>query len=79
MRSGAAWRHLPERYGAWKTVYSWFRLWVESSLFEQIFTELIDDPDMENLSMDSMIVRDHQKATGTKKTSNIWSKIKPLD
>ncbi|WP_156639360.1 transposase, partial [Levilactobacillus koreensis] len=22
MRSGAAWRDLPERYGAWQTVYS---------------------------------------------------------
>lgn len=79
MRSGAPWRDLPERYGSWKTVYSRFRAWVSSGLFEQVFLELIDDPDMENLSLDSTIVRAHQKATGAKKTPNIWSKIKLLD
>ncbi|MBO3685623.1 IS5-like element ISLpl3 family transposase, partial [Lactiplantibacillus plantarum] len=67
MRSGAPWRDLPERYGSWKTVYSRFRAWVSSGLFEQVFLELIDDPDMENLSLDSTIVRAHQKATGAKK------------
>ncbi|ADQ61996.1 putative transposase (putative) [Lactiplantibacillus paraplantarum] len=40
---------------------------------------MIDDPDMENLSLDSTIVRAHQKATGAKKTPNVWSKIKLLD
>jgi len=79
MRSGAAWRDLPERYGSWKTVYGRFRTWVASGLFEQIFEELIDDPDMENLSLDSTVVRAHQKATGAKKTPSVWSKIKPLD
>lgn len=79
MRSGAPWRDLPERYGSWKTVYSRFRAWVSSGLFEQVFLELIDDPDMENLSLDSTIVRAHQKSTGAKKTPNVWSKIKLLD
>ncbi|MCF7523641.1 transposase [Levilactobacillus brevis] len=74
----APWRDLPERYGSWKTVYSRFRAWVSSGLFEQVFLELIDDPDMENLSLDSTIVRAHQKATGAK-TPNVWSKIKLLD
>lgn len=75
----APWRDLPERYGSWKTVYSRFRAWVSSGLFEQVFLELIDDPDMENLSLDSTIVRAHQKATGAKKMPNVWSKIKLLD
>lgn len=79
MRSGAPWRDLPERYGSWKTVYSRFRAWESSGLFEQVFLELIDDPDMENLSLDSTIVRVHQKATGAKKTPNVWSKINLLD
>lgn len=79
MRSGAPWRDLPERYGSWKTVYSRFRAWESSGLFKQVFLELIDDPDMENLSLDSTIVRAHQKATGAKKTPNVWSKIKLLD
>ncbi|WP_423138405.1 transposase, partial [Limosilactobacillus fermentum] len=37
---GAPWRDLPERYGSWKTVYSRFRAWVSSGLFEQVFLEL---------------------------------------
>jgi len=50
MCSGAAWHDLSERYGTWETVYSRFHLWVGPGLFERIFEELIDDPDMENLS-----------------------------
>lgn len=58
----------PERYGPWKIVYSRFQTWVRSGLFEQSFDELIDNPDMGNLSLDSTIVRAHQKATGTENT-----------
>jgi len=39
-RSGAAWRDLPERYGAWSTVYSRFVQWQEEGLFEKILKEL---------------------------------------
>ena len=31
-RSGAPWRDLPERYGAWQTVYSRFRKWIEDGI-----------------------------------------------
>ena len=78
IRSGAPWRDLPERYGSWKTVYSRFRSWVDSGLFKRLFQKLSDTPDMENLSLDSTIVRAHQKATGAKKTRTVWLKIKPL-
>lgn len=67
MCSVAPWRNLPEYYGSWQTIYSRFRLQLSSGLFERIFRELIDDAGMENLSLDSTIVRAHQKATGAKK------------
>jgi transposase len=35
LKSGAAWRDLPERYGVWKNVYSRFRLWADVGLFEK--------------------------------------------
>lgn len=71
IRSGAPWRDLPERYGSWKTVYSRFRSWINSGLFKRLFQELSDTSDMENLSLDSTIVRAHQKATGAKKTRTV--------
>ncbi|ASD33466.1 IS5/IS1182 family transposase [Lactiplantibacillus plantarum] len=69
MRSGAPWRDLPERYGSWKTVYSRFRVWADAGLFEKLFRQLIDDPDLENVSLDSTSIRVHQKATGAKKNA----------
>lgn len=68
MRSGAAWRDVPERYGHWKAIYSRFRRWSDSGLFLKMFEELSKDPDMENISLDSTSIRVHQKATGAKKT-----------
>ncbi len=44
--SGAAWRDLPERYGAWQTAYKWFVQWLESKLLEKIFHELSLDADL---------------------------------
>lgn len=44
MRSGAPWRDLPERYGSWKTVYSRFRAWVSSGLFERVFSNWLTIP-----------------------------------
>jgi len=58
---------LPEHYGYWKIIYGRFRSWIYVGLFEQIFNELNNLPDMENLSLDSTFARAHQKATGAKK------------
>ena len=35
-RSGAAWRDLPERYGAWQTVYKRFVQWDNVQLSSQL-------------------------------------------
>jgi len=40
LRTGATWRDLPERFGAWKTVYHYFRLWRDSGTFERILQAL---------------------------------------
>lgn len=63
------WRDLPTEFGSWKTVYSRFRKWTDSGLFEQIFKIICedDDPDMENVSLDSTTIQVHQKGTGAQK------------
>jgi transposase len=66
-RSGASWRDLPERYGAWSSVYRRFREWEESGLFKRIFKELAEDADLQDMSLDSTIVKAHQASAGAKK------------
>ena len=72
-KTGVPWRDLPTAFGSWKTVYSRYRKWTDSGLFEQIF-KLIrddDDPDRENVSLDSTAIRVHQKGTGAQKKPSV--------
>lgn len=67
VRSGAAWRDLPERYGPWESVYSRFRKWLDDGILDNIFRLLTLEADYENLSIDSTIVRAHQASAGAPK------------
>ena len=67
VRSGAAWRDLPERYGAWSTVYSRFVQWQEEGLFDTILKELSEEADFQDMSIDSSTVKAHQASAGEKK------------
>lgn len=67
VRSGAAWRDLPERYGAWSSVYSRFVEWQEEGLFKRILDELSEEADLQDMSMDSTSVKAHQHSAGAKK------------
>ena len=67
VRSGAAWRDLPERYGAWSTVYSRFVQWQEEGLFDKILKELSEEADFQDMSIDSSTVKAHQASAGAKK------------
>lgn len=40
LRSGCAWRLLPQEFPAWQTVYDYFRHWRNLGLWEQIHTRL---------------------------------------
>ena len=39
--NGIKWRALPLEFGAWQTVYGYFRLWVRLDIWEQINTVLV--------------------------------------
>ena len=69
-RSGAAWRDLPERYGAWQTIYKRFVQWQEAGLLEQIFHDLGADADLQDISIDSTYIKAHKASAGATKKGN---------
>jgi transposase len=40
VRTGAPWRHLPEEYVRWQTVYSLFRRWQREGVWAMLLTQL---------------------------------------
>lgn len=66
-RNGAGWEDFLERYGPWKTVYSYFYKWRDDGTLLQIFQSLNEDTDMENLSLDSTVIKVHPHGAGAKK------------
>ena len=41
LRTGAAWREMPEKYGPWQTVYDRFAEWRDAQVFEQIWAKCL--------------------------------------
>lgn len=64
-RTGAQWRHLPDEYGKWKSVFRRYRRWVETGVFETL-AELVERDRSADM-IDSTIVRAHHCAVGIKR------------
>ena len=75
LRTGAPWRDLPERYGAWETVSGRFYRWRKSGLWQQILARLQQQADAEGKVnwdthvVDGSVIRAHQHAAGAKRGS----------
>ena len=65
-RGCAPWRDLPTDFGNWITVYTRFRRWTLSGVWESLFNALADDPDFEYIMIDATISKAHADATGAK-------------
>src|SRR6266566_1791262 len=71
-RTGAPWRDVPARYGAWQTVYGLLRRWQRDGTWARILTALQGEADARGLitwdvSVDATIARAHQHAAGASK------------
>ncbi|MFJ2646775.1 IS5 family transposase, partial [Streptomyces sp. NPDC087420] len=72
LRTGSAWRDVPERYGSWQTLYTRFRRWALDGTFSRMLKAIQAERDAAGdidwlVSVDSTIVRAHQHATGGKR------------
>jgi putative transposase len=74
VRTGAPGRDLPEVFGVWNSAFRRFSRWSTKGIWHRIFAAMADDPDFEDLIIDSTIVRAHQHAAGAKR----GLKIRPL-
>jgi transposase len=65
-KTGVPWRDLPERFGKWNSVWRRFDRWARKGVWREVF-EVLQDPDLEWLILDSTIIRAHPHAAGAKK------------
>lgn len=73
LRTGAPWRDLPERYGAWETVSGRFYRWRKAGVWQRILETLhqqVDGKGRVNWDVhfvDGSTIRAHQHAAGAKR------------
>jgi transposase len=75
VRTGSPWRDLPDAFGEWNSVFRRFSRWSRKRVWQRVFEAMSDDPDFEDLIIDSTIIRAHQHASGAKG----GLRIRPLD
>lgn len=67
MRTGIPWRDLPTELGNWHSTYVRFSRWRDAGVWERMASALSGDADLEQLFIDSTIVRAHQHSAGAQK------------
>jgi transposase len=58
---------LPREFGNWHSVYVRFARWEAGGVWERVAEALKGDADLEELFIDSTVVRAHQHAAGAPK------------
>jgi transposase len=67
LRTGAAWRDVPERYGDWNKIHRRFSRWSEAGIWKALANTLAEAMgDSTHRGIDSTTVRGHASATAAK-------------
>jgi len=68
-RTGSQWRHLPDEYGKWNSVFRRYRRWVTTGVFDAMLETLAEmvERDASADMIDSTVVRAHHCAVGIKR------------
>lgn len=69
-KTGSPWRDMPEHLGAWAQVYQRFARWSDRGHFNSLFVAL-QDPDYEQLMVDSTSCKAHQASAGAQKKRDL--------
>jgi transposase len=73
LRTGAPWRDLPERYGAWQSAYTRFRRWQRAGVWDRALAALQAEADARGELgwglhvLDGTSIRAHPHAAGANK------------
>jgi transposase len=67
-RTGAQWRHLPDEYGKWNSVFRRYRRWAVTGVFDALLEGLSELVERDRIAdmIDSTVVRAHHCAAGIK-------------
>jgi transposase len=66
-RTGAPWPDLPGRFGKYDTAYQRFNRRAKKGVLARVMGAMGGDADLENLLIDSTVIRAHQHAAGAEK------------
>ena len=65
-KTGIPWRDLPERFGNWNSVWRRFDRWCAQGVWAKL-VQILEDPDLEEIHLDSTSVKAHQAASGSQR------------